>query len=132
MRVLTVNAGSSSLKLVVVEDGQRTAEDEIAARGAEFDPDQLARFAAQGFDCSSHRMVHGGPHFGEATLVDHEGRSALDALVDLAPLHTRAALTALDAVRDLGAEHPVVACFDTSFHASLPEAARTYALPWEW
>ena len=132
MRVLTVNAGSSSLKLVVVEDGGRSAEDEIAARGGEFDPDELAGFAAHGFDCSSHRIVHGGPRFSEATLVDDEVRRALDELVDLAPLHTRAALTALDAVRDLDRERPAVACFDTSFHASLPEAARTYALPWEW
>src|SRR3954470_18266387 len=132
MRVLTVNAGSSSLKGALVDDGERSADYEIAAQGGEFSTDELAEFAAPGFDCSSHRVVHGGARFTGATIVDDEVRAALDDLVDLAPLHTQAALTAVDAVRRLNSERPVVACFDTSFHASLPEAARTYALPWEW
>jgi acetate kinase len=131
VRVLTVNAGSSSLKLGLVADGERNADEEISSRAGEFDPAELERFAAAGFDCSSHRVVHGGPRFTEATLVDDEVRAALDELVDLAPLHTQAALGAIDAVRRLGSE-PVIACFDTSFHASLPAAARMYALPWEW
>lgn len=129
--MLTVNAGSSSLKLALVENGERSAEHELPARGGEFDIDELARFAGDGFDCSSHRIVHGGPRFTEATLVDDDVRAALDELVDLAPLHTKAALSALDATRRVGSE-PMVACFDTSFHVSLPPAARTYALPWEW
>ena len=129
--MLTVNAGSSSLKLALVDDGERTADAEISASGGEFDADELARFAADGFDCSAHRVVHGGPRFTEATVVDDEVRAALDDLVDLAPLHTKAALAAIDATRRIGSE-PVVACFDTSFHVSLPPAARTYALPWEW
>src|SRR3954454_15617450 len=132
MRVLTVNAGSSSLKVALVEAGERSADYEIAAQGGEFSTDELAEFAAAGFDCSSHRGVHGGARFTAATLVDDEVRAALDDLVDLAPLHTQAALTAVDAGRRLRSDQPVVACFDTSFHASLPEAARTYALPWEW
>jgi acetate kinase len=132
VRVLTVNAGSSSLKLALVEDGGRVAAEEIAARRGRFDRRKLARFAKQGFDCSSHRIVHGGPRFTEATVVDDDVRAALDKLVDLAPLHTKAALTAVDAVRALDSELPAIACFDTSFHASLPAAARTYALPWEW
>jgi acetate kinase len=132
VRVLTVNAGSSSLKLALVEEGERVADDEIASRGGQFAPDELARFAQQGFDCSSHRVVHGGPRFTRATVIDDDVRVALEDLVDLAPLHTRAALTAIDSVRELDPERPAVACFDTSFHATLPEAARTYALPWKW
>jgi acetate kinase len=131
VRVLTVNAGSSSLKLALVEDGERTADHEIAAQGGEFDADELAHFAADGFDCSSHRIVHGGARFTEATVVDDEVRAALADLVDLAPLHTKAALSAIDAVLRVTPE-VAVACFDTSFHVSLPPAARTYALPWEW
>ena len=129
--MLTVNAGSSSLKLALVENGERTADNELAAQGGEFDADELARFAEDGFDCSSHRVVHGGSRFTAATVVDDEVRAALNDLVDLAPLHTKFALSAIDAVRGLGPE-PAVACFDTSFHVTLPAAARTYALPWEW
>ena len=132
MRVLTVNAGSSSLKLALVDDGERIADEEVASRAGELDADGVERFAAGGFDCSAHRVVHGGPRFTEAAVVDDEVRAALGELVDLAPLHTKAALAALDVVRRLDPSKPAVACFDTTFHASLPPAARTYALPWEW
>jgi acetate kinase len=132
VRVLTVNAGSSSLKLALVADGERRADEEISARGDELDTGALARFAERRFDCSSHRIVHGGPRFTAAAVVDDEVRLALGGLVDLAPLHTKLALAALDSVRELAPQCPAVACFDTSFHATLPEPARTYALPWDW
>jgi acetate kinase len=132
VRVLTVNAGSSSLKLVLVDNDARTADETIPARGDELDDSAVARFADRDFDCSSHRIVHGGSRFTSATLVDDEVREALAELVDLAPLHTKLALKALDTLRDLRPDAPAVACFDTSFHATLPPAARTYALPWEW
>src|SRR3954451_3182306 len=129
---MTVNAGSSSLKLALVADGERIADEEIPAPGGELDKDALGTFAERRFDCSSHRVVHGGPRFRAATVVDDEVRLALGGLAELAPLHTRFALAALDAVRDLARNRPAIACFDTSFHATLPEAARTYALPWDW
>jgi acetate kinase len=132
VRTLTVNAGSSSLKLALVEDGERVAEEEVPARGGDFDAARLRQVAERGFDCSSHRIVHGGARFTEATVVDDEVRAALEELVELAPLHTKAALAGLDAVRELAPDRPAIACFDTSFHAELPEAARTYALPWDW
>src|SRR3954453_19861199 len=129
---MTVNAGSSSLKLALVADGERIADEEIPARAGELDADALRTFADRRFDCSSHRVVHGGPRFTAGTVVDDEVRLALGSLVDLAPLHTKSALAALDAVRALAPDRPAIACFDTSFHADLPAAARTYALPWEW
>jgi acetate kinase len=132
VRVLTVNAGSSSLKLALVADGRRGADEELPVHEGEVDADGLAAFAAAGFDASSHRLVHGGPRFTAATVVEDDVRAALGELVDLAPLHTRTALRALDAVRALDRERPAVACFDTSFHSSLPVAAHTYAVPWEW
>ncbi len=59
-------------------------------------------------------------------------RAALDALVDLAPLHQPKSLDALDAVSRVLPAAPAVACFDTAFHATLPAAARTYAIPASW
>ncbi len=52
--------------------------------------------------------------------------------MDLAPLHQPKSLAALDAVSAALPELPAVACFDTAFHATLPAAAATYALPAEW
>jgi acetate kinase len=83
-------------------------------------------------DAVGHRLVHGGAEFREATVVDDDVRARLDGQADLAPLHNAPALAVLDALRGLCPEVPHVACFDTSFHASLPEEAALYALPWDW
>jgi acetate kinase len=132
VRVLTVNAGSSSLKLALVEGGERIASEAIHSRPGQVDSAAVERFAAQGFDCSSHRVVHGGPRFTAPVVVDDDVLAAIAKLADLAPLHTQHALDGLAAVREVAAEVPAVACFDTAFHADMPVAARTYALPWDW
>ncbi len=76
-----------------------------------------------------HRIVHGGRRFREAVRVDDEVLRALHELTDLAPLHQPKSLAALEAVSDALPDVPAVACFDTAFHATLPDAAATYALP---
>jgi len=136
VRVLVVNAGSSSLKLSLLGPADDPlAADELAAPRAEVDPDELRAALRDGLgdaDAVGHRIVHGGLRFREAVVVDDEVRRALDDLVDLAPLHQPKSLAALDAVSRALPGVPAVACFDTAFHATLPDAAATYALPAEW
>jgi acetate kinase len=76
--------------------------------------------------------VHGGKRFREAVLVDDGVAAALEELTDLAPLHQPAALAGIAAVGRALPDVPAVACFDTAFHATLPAAAATYALPRAW
>ena len=76
--------------------------------------------------------MHGGSRFREPVVVDDGVRRALGELVDLAPLHQPKSLAALDAVSRALPGLPAVACFDTAFHATLPAAAATYALPADW
>jgi acetate kinase len=59
-------------------------------------------------------------------------RRRLETLTDLAPLHQPKSLAAMDAVAEVVPGVPAVACFDTAFHATIPEAAATFALPVEW
>jgi len=131
-----VNAGSSSVKLSLVDEQDRTlAERELAAPRAEVDPGALsqaldAHFA--GADAVAHRIVHGGERYRQAVVVDPAVRRELDALSDLAPLHQPKSLAALDAVSAQLPGLPAVACFDTAFHGTLPPAAYTYALPERW
>jgi acetate kinase len=136
LAILTVNAGSSSLKLRLVgDDDTILAESELAAPQAKVDPDALSRALGgplAGAEAVAHRIVHGGDRYVAATVVDAEVRRALDALSDLAPLHQPKSLAALDAVSAQLGSTPVVACFDTAFHSSLPPAAFTYALPACW
>ena len=137
MRVLTVNAGSSSLKLSLVdtEQPQARVERQIPAPDAELDSGRLAAALSETFsdiDAVGHRIVHGGPRFDGPVLIDQATERELTRLTDLAPLHQPKSLAALRAVTELRPHIPAVACFDTAFHASLPAAARTYALPERW
>jgi acetate kinase len=76
--------------------------------------------------------VHGGPRFREHCVVTDEVERDLRSLVELAPLHNAPALEALDEARRRFPDVPHVACFDTAFHATIPQEAATYALPERW
>ena len=134
MRVLVVNSGSTSVKLRVVEpDGSPGAAADLGrpdAGPAGAIADFLGR--AGPLDATGHRVVHGGDSFTGPVVVDDEARRRLEALSDLAPLHNPPALAAMDATRAAAPGLPVVACFDTAFHATLAPAARRYAVPPEW
>ncbi len=134
MRVLVVNAGSQTLKLRVIgeQDAVEAATDIDARDG--YGTDELRTFVeeAGAVDVTGHRVVHGGDRFNRAVMIDPGMRHSLDALNELAPLHNPPALRGIDAVRALLPSTPAVACFDTAFHAGLPAAAATYALPHDW
>jgi acetate kinase len=132
VRILVVNAGSSSLKLRVLDDGDVVAADDGPATD---EPERaLSGFldGAPAPDAVGHRVVHGGPEFRQSVLVDDEVAGRLEALSDLAPLHNPPALAAITTLRRLRPALPQVACFDTAFHATLPDAAAVYAVPWTW
>jgi acetate kinase len=136
MRVLAVNAGSSSLKLTLL-DGEDAivAELELQASTAQIDDEALRRALDSPLgdaQAIGHRIVHGGERFRSAVRIDAEVEVVLRELADLAPLHQPKSLAALDAVTALLPDLPAVACFDTAFHATLPAAAATYALPARW
>jgi acetate kinase len=79
-----------------------------------------------------HRIVHGGERFRAAVRIEGDVEPRLRALTELAPLHQPKSLAALNAVSEALPGVPAFACFDTAFHATLPPAAATYALPAEW
>jgi acetate kinase len=133
MRVLVVNAGSSSLKLRLLDhddtvestlDVDDWSGDVDTAEVTEFVDSRRDRIEAIG-----HRVVHGGPKFRGPVSIDKGTRDQIEALTDLAPLHQPRALAGIDAFARLLSDVPAVACFDTTFHATLPEAAATVALP---
>ena len=126
--LLVVNAGSSSLKLAVL------ADDDSVVVAKSVRPEELEPALADlgPVDAIGHRIVHGGDEFTGPVVIDERVRRRLEALVDLAPLHQPKSLKALDAVSRLLPDVPAVASFDTAFHATIPAAAATYALPSEW
>jgi acetate kinase len=134
MRILVANAGSSSLKLRLVGDSEEVLGAEDLRAIDRLGDGDLARALDElgDFDAVGHRIVHGGERYREPVVVEDDVRAELERLSDLAPLHQPKSLAALDAVSELAPGVPAVACFDTAFHATLPPAAATYAVPAEW
>jgi acetate kinase len=117
---LVVNAGSTSVKLTRVRDGKLVAPPaslDDALTGAGDVPSVVI-----------HRVVHGGDRT-QATILNDTVIAELHALTELAPLHQPAALDAIGRCRRRWPAATQIACFDTSFHATMPPEARTYAVP---
>jgi acetate kinase len=138
MRVLVLNAGSSTLKWTLFDGTDRST---LQSGGETWAAPELDRRSEQlratlrripCFEAVGHRVVHGGTRFTEAVLVDPAARADLEKLAALDPLHMRPALAGIDAVSAELPAVPQVAAFDTAFHATLPEAAAGYAIPFEW
>jgi acetate kinase len=130
MRVLAVNPGSSSLK-VAVRDPRPVLETTFDHLGTpEALTDALTGLAEQLQDkgihpaAVGHRVVQGGPRHTSTTIVDDELMDDLRAAVPLAPLHLPTDIAALEVARRTWPDAVHVACFDTTFHAGLPEQSR--------
>lgn len=140
MKILTVNAGSSSIRLVAFEAATEDRIEQIANERHESGSDKatevLRRFiqlhALSGISLVAHRVVHGGDSLQHPTLIDPEVEAEIDSLAPLAPLHNPVALQWIRGCREtLGSALKQVAVFDTAYYARLPEVARIYALPVE-
>ena len=135
MALLVLNLGSSSLKAAVFDAAgeQRLWSDsrsglELTAALDTWLKPALAPWWGQ-LERAGHRVVHGGEVFREPTPINAATLAQLEALSPLAPLHNP---PALEAMRWLQQQQPLLpqwACFDTAFHATLPEAAYSYAIP---
>jgi len=79
-----------------------------------------------------HRVVHGGERYTAAVRITPEVKRVIGDLAELAPLHNPASLDGITAVEQVLPTVPQVAAFDTAFHATLSEAARTYPVPQKW
>jgi acetate kinase len=135
LRVLVLNAGSSSLKVSLVEEDDHVLFDrEFEVAEGRLDESRLASAVreVEGIEAIGHRVVHGGPRYPTSVRIDAEVIRYLVTITDLAPLHLPAALAGIAAARELLPRIPAVACFDTAFHSRMPAAASTYAIPDEW
>jgi acetate kinase len=80
-------------------------------------------------DAIGHRMAHGGPNFKQHVILDDAVMAELERIQELAPIHNPPAVRLVAACRRLYPQLPETVVFDTVFHATIPEVARTYALP---
>ncbi|HLK70696.1 MAG TPA: acetate/propionate family kinase [Steroidobacteraceae bacterium] len=143
MPLLTVNVGSSSVRLVGYDARERAVVSEhleLAAgdpQHSQSNPHSeqhplralTARADLQPLEAIAHRVVHGGEALTSPCRIDAAVEAQIDALAELAPLHNPPALRWIRACRDARPDVPQIAVFDTAFFAALPAAARSYALP---
>ena len=152
MRVLVLNAGSSSLKFALTDTEEKRhllrgrvervgeAESLLVLPGKRIPvsaPDHRAALAAAlehaelgEVEAAGHRVVHGGT-IRESRVIDEALIQRIRELIPLAPLHNPANLAGIEAARALFPGLPQVAVFDTAFHQTLPPEAYHYALPAE-
>ena len=140
MRILAINSGSSSLKFRLVEidrDGRDVSILDGEQTGLSTSPDGHAIAAEQSLrqalqmgtiDAVAHRVVHGGTKMRAPVLFDDLVRGEIVAAAALAPLHNPAALAAIEATSRLLPDAPIVAVFDTGFHATMPDYAALYPI----
>ncbi|HWL65828.1 MAG TPA: acetate/propionate family kinase, partial [Actinomycetota bacterium] len=133
MRILVLNAGSSSIKLRLLD------ADDAVSLSLDLDTDGLKEHRAlegavkeSEVDAVGHRVVHGGNLFSGAAIITDEVQEKVESLEELAPLHQAASLEGITRARHAFPRLPHVACFDTAFHSDMPAAASTYAVPLQW
>ena len=135
MIVLVVNAGSSSLKLSLIDSGEggerrlrRAEATAVDDHHAAFSSLRASLDGAPKPEAIGHRIVHGGAAHVAPALVSTALLDDLRALVPLAPLHLPAELSLVEAALDAFPALPEVACFDTAFHRRMPGRAERFPL----
>ncbi len=139
MRILVINAGSSSVKFSVFDmaSGEQCFKSEIE-RATSIEealktiPAALSKAGQNTIDAIGHRVAHGGSLFRDATLINEAVISDIEACVPLAPLHNPPILAGIKMTLKAWPKIPQVAVFDTAFHQTIPEYAFTYAVPKQW
>ncbi len=136
MTVLTVNTGSSSVRLALfVNTGMELRQTDVSWYKIDEDtPERLLedflKSDTQQVNLVSHRVVHGGSRFTAPCIINDEVEEEIGKLAPLAPLHNPLALKWIHACKAVvGHGVPQIAVFDTAFYASLPQTSKIYALP---
>ena len=159
--IITINAGSSSVKVDIFHNGKRLMSASINGIGQDVatwsqiksDGNKGSRFLGhmtygeaikhfskwlQGYvgdnlpKAIAHRIVHGGEKYSRAVMLTGKVRADLEELTKLDPDHLPVALKMIDSLTLIFPEISQVLCFDTSFYRDLPDLARIVPLPREY
>lgn len=135
--IITVNSGSSSLKLAAYKPQQQTLPliNFLHLKNiTEFSTDQITPFLSSielnQIDAVCHRVVHGGDKLVQTCFISQTIEGEIEKLIPLAPLHNPVALSWIRVFKQLMPEHVQhIAVFDTAYYNKLPSVAREYAIP---
>jgi len=134
VNILVPNLGSTSLKYQVLA---MPAERVLAKGKLERVQDyrqairQIKTDGAK-IDAVAFKAVHAGPRYRGTFLIDDDVVHALEEFLPAAPAHNAIYLNGIWAFREILPGVPLIAAFETEFHATMPEHARAYGVPREW
>ena len=134
MNLLVPNLGSTSLKYQILE----MPSERVLARGrlervADYrEAIAQIRVADTPIDAVAFKAVHGGSRYRGTFLVDAGLLAAMEEFLPAAPAHNSIYLNAMRAFAEAMPGVPLVAAFETEFHATMPEYASRYGVPPEW
>jgi acetate kinase len=139
MKILVINAGSSSLKYKLFIELLPKLEGIIenitnyhnGIKEVERRLQKIGIHNLSDLDMVGHRVVHGGEIFKKSILIDQKVIETIKSLIPLAPLHNSANLEGIITITQIAPTLKQVAVFDTAFHQTLPKRAYMYALPYE-
>jgi acetate kinase len=134
MNILVPNLGSTSLKYQILEmPGERVLAQGRLERVTDYQS-AIAQIPAweHSVDAVAFKAVHAGPAYRGTYLVNEEVIAALEEFLPAAPAHNAIYLTGMRAFREAMPGVPLVAAFETEFHATMPEHAARYGVPSEW
>lgn len=151
MRILIINAGSSSLKCACFQLTSKPGDDPVEPiwsqelsfglpQAAASSVSEAVEQAINGMrnavgsdpDVVGHRVVHGADVYSSPTLIDDAVVDDIQKLVQFAPLHNRLNLEGIVSARALLPAARHIAVFDTTFHRTMPPSVMHYPLPFEW
>ena len=166
MKILVVNAGSSSLKYQLID----MADESVILKGVceriTFAGGQLTQKTFDGRECIikqdmpthkeameivlkamldeekgalksideigavGHRVLHSGEDFHSSVVIDDEVIRICEKNAELGPLHMPGNIACIKSCREVMPGVPMVAVFDTTFHATMPAKAYMYGIPY--
>ena len=131
MKILVINSGSSSIKYKLYDMQSRA----VLAKGLVEEIKNNRHEVLENIikdlgeiDVVAHRVVHGGEHFSQATLIDEKVIKQIKELSSLAPLHNPANLDGIITAQSILPHCVQIAVFDTAFHQTMPKSSYMYAL----
>lgn len=134
MNILVPNLGSTSLKYQLLEmPSERVLGRGRLERVTDY-RQAIAQIqvAGQTIDAVAFKAVHAGPNYRGTFVIDDALIAALEEFLPAAPAHNAIYLTGIRAFREAMPGVPLVAAFETEFHATMPEHAFRYGVPGEW
>lgn len=132
--ILVINSGSSSLKVSLFTPTLERIWDEHVKNIQDLKQslrEIIEKYSPVTPQAIGHRFVHGGENYTQPTQLNDKAIEDLKSLSKLAPLHNPACLEGIAAAQELFPNTPQYAVFDTAFHATIPDYAHTYGLPYD-